>query len=140
MDTVRFCLVGAGRAGMVDARNFQFNVNRSEVVAVVDPAIENARKSAEELDASYYRDFDEALQNEEFEAVCIGVPTFIHAEAIIRAVSAGKHIFTEKPLSITLEEADLIRKAIEENKIKLQIGFMRRFDKRSRRYRKTYIN
>jgi myo-inositol 2-dehydrogenase/D-chiro-inositol 1-dehydrogenase/scyllo-inositol 2-dehydrogenase (NAD+) len=129
MDRVRFCLVGAGRAGMVDARNFEFNVNRSEVVAVVDPAIENARKSAEELGAHYYGDFDEALQNEEFEAVCIGAPTFVHAEAIIRAARAGKHIFTEKPLSITVEEAELIKTVLKENKVKLQIGFMRRFDK-----------
>lgn len=130
MDKVRFCLIGAGRAGMVDARNFEFNVAESEVVAVVDPNLEAAKEAAAELRAKdYFASFDEALDKIEFEAVCIGAPTFVHCGAVVQAAEAGKHIFTEKPLSITVEEANQMEEAIKKNGVKFQIGFMRRFDR-----------
>jgi len=128
LNKVRFCLIGAGRAGMVDARNYEFNIEEAKIVAVVDPNIENAKTAAEELNAQYFENFDEALNKFEFEAVIIGAPTFAHAEAVIEAAEAGKHIFTEKPLSITVEEAEEIERTVERNNVKLQIGFMRRFD------------
>jgi len=78
MKKVKFCLVGAGRAGMVNARNFEFSIAESEVVAV-----------------------------------CIGAPAFVHCEAVVKAAEAGKHIYSEKPLSISLEEADKIEKTIK---------------------------
>ena len=128
MSKLRFCLIGAGRAGMVDARNYEFNIGQSEVVAVVDPNIENAKTAAEELNADFFQDLDDALSKQEFEAVIIGAPTFAHAGAIIESAEAGKHIFTEKPLSITVDEAEEIERILDKNKVKLQIGFMRRFD------------
>jgi len=130
MKKVKFCLVGAGRAGMVNARNFEFKIAESEVVAVVDSNLEVAQKAAEELNANdYYSSFNEALIKSDFDAVCIGVPTFVHYKAVVKAAEAGKHIYSEKPLSISLEEADKMEKAIKENKVKFQINFMRRFDK-----------
>jgi len=137
MKKVKFCLIGAGRAGMVNARNFEFNIDESEVVAVVDPNLEAARKAAEELNANdYYGSFDEALIESDFDAVCIGAPTFVHCEAVVKAAEAGKHIYSEKPLCISLEEADKMEKVIKENKIKFQIDFMRRFDKNFLRAKK----
>jgi len=137
MKKVKFCLIGAGRAGMVNARNFEFNIAESEVVAVVDSNLEAARKAAEELNANdYCNSLDEALIKSDFNAVCIGVPTFVHCEAVVKAARAGKHIYSEKPLSISLEEADKMEEAIKENKVKFQINFMRRFDKNFLRAKK----
>ena len=68
MKKVKFCLIGAGRAGMVNARNFEFNIAESEVVAIVDPNLEAARKAAEELNANdYYNSLDEALIKSDFD-------------------------------------------------------------------------
>jgi len=129
MKRVKFCLVGAGRAGMLNARNFEFNIAESEVVAVADLNLEAARKAAEELNANdYYNSLDEALIKSDFDAVCIGEPTFVHCESVVKAAEAGKHIYSEKPLSISLKEADKMEKAIKKNKVKFQINFMRRFD------------
>lgn len=137
MKKVKFCLIGAGRAGMVNARNFEFNIAESEVVAVVDPNLEAARKAAEELNANdYYSNLNEALIKSNFDAVCISAPTFVHCEVVIKAAEAGKHIYSEKPLSISLEEADKMEKVIKENKVKFQIDFMRRFDKNFLRAKK----
>jgi len=137
MKKVKFCLIGAGRAGMVNARNFEFNIAESEVVAVVDPNLEAARKAAEELNANdYYNSLDEALIESDFDAICIGAPTFVHCEVVVKAAEAGKHIYSEKPLSISLEEADKMEKTIKKNKVKFQIDFMRRFDKNFLRAKK----
>ncbi|MFW6007136.1 MAG: Gfo/Idh/MocA family oxidoreductase [Halanaerobiales bacterium] len=125
---IKMCLIGAGRAGMVNARNFEFNIPDTTYTAVVDPDREAAEKSAEELGASSYSSFERALEKEEFEAVSIGAPTFVHAEAVMKAANAGKDIFCEKPLAITLKEAEAMEKAIKENGVKFQLGFMRRFD------------
>jgi len=137
MKKVKFCLIGAGRAGMVNARNFEFNIAESEVVAVVDPNLEAARKAAEELNANdYYSSLNEALIKSNFDAVCISAPTFVHCEVVVKAAEAGKHIYSENPLSISLEEADKMERAIKENKVKFQIDFMRRFDKNFLRAKK----
>ena len=130
MKKIKFCLIGAGRAGMVNARNFEFKIAESEIVTVVDPNLETAKIAAEELNTNnYYSSLDEALIKSDFDAVCIGAPTFVHCEAVVKTAKAGKHIYSEKPLSISLEEADQMEKAIKENKVKFQINFMRRFDK-----------
>jgi myo-inositol 2-dehydrogenase/D-chiro-inositol 1-dehydrogenase/scyllo-inositol 2-dehydrogenase (NAD+) len=129
MEKVKFCLIGAGRAGMVHARNYEFEIANTEIVVVVDTNKKVAEEAAKELSAnSFFIEFEEALSSEEFDAVCIGVPAFVHAEAVIKAAEAGKHIFCEKPLSSTLEEANQMEKAVRRNQVKFQIGFMRRFD------------
>ena len=130
MKKVKFCLIGAGRAGMVHARNYEFEIANTEIVAVVDTNKKVAEEAAKELSANnFFIEFEEALKCEEFDAVCIGAPTFVHAETVIKAANAGKHIFCEKPLSSTLEEAKQMEKAVKRNQVKFQIGFMRRFDK-----------
>ncbi len=136
MEKVRICIIGAGRAGMVNARNFQFEVEKADVVAIVDPNSENAREAAQEFGINSYRSFKEAIHKEQFEAVCIGAPTFAHASLVIEAANAGKHIYTEKPLTITMEDAETMEKAVRDNNVKFQIGFMRRFDKNFLRAKK----
>jgi predicted dehydrogenase len=129
MDKLKLCLIGAGRAGMVHARNYAFEISNTKIVAVVDANKKVAEEAAKELNASnFFIEFEEALAGVEFDAVCIGAPTFVHAETVIRAADAGKHIFCEKPLSTTLKEAEQMEKAIKRNNVKFQIGFMRRFD------------
>lgn len=129
MDKLKLCLIGAGRAGMVHARNYQFEISNTKIVAVVDANKKVAEEAAKELNASnFFIEFEEALAGVEFDAVCIGAPTFVHAETVIRAADAGKHIFCEKPLSTTLKEAEQMENAIKRNNVKFQIGFMRRFD------------
>jgi len=129
MDKLKLCLIGAGRAGMVHARNYQFEISNTKIVAVVDANKKVAEEAAKELNTSnFFIEFEEALAGVEFDAVCIGAPTFVHAETVIRAADAGKHIFCEKPLSTTLKEAEQMENAIKRNQVKFQIGFMRRFD------------
>ncbi len=129
MGSVRICMVGVGRAGMVHARNYRDNVPRASLAALVDANLELARKVAPELEVeACFADIEEALEKADLDAVCITTPTFTHARIAIAAAQAGKHVFCEKPMALNLEEAQAMIDAARESGVALQIGFMRRFD------------
>lgn len=127
---VQVCVIGVGRAGMVHARNFRWHVSNAELAAIVDIDIERARAAARELDIGdrFYTDLEQALQKVTVDAVVITTPTFTHAPLTLKAAAAGKHIFCEKPMALTLEECDQMIEATQQAGVLLQIGFMRRFD------------
>lgn len=127
--TVGICLVGVGRAGAVHGENFSQRIVGAKVVAVVAYHPESAMKTAKKFGAkNWYTDHKEALKQEDVDAVVISTPTFTHAEVTINAAEAGKHILCEKPMALTLKEADKMITAARRAGVKLQIGFMRRFD------------
>lgn len=129
MEKIGICVIGAGRAGMVHAANFKNEVPGARLVAIVDSEPQVAERVAYKLGVDHiYSDFRAALKNPEVDAVCITTPTFTHAEITIAAANAGKHVFCEKPLALTLEEATRMLEATKKAEIKLQVGFMRRFD------------
>lgn len=129
MNPVRVCVIGVGRAGMVHATNFKDNVPGAFLAAVVDADLELAEERAKDLGVDlFFSDLRQVLDRAEIDAVCITTPTFTHAEIAITAAKADKHIFCEKPMALSLNEADRMIQAAEEAGIKLQIGFMRRFD------------
>ncbi len=129
MNPVRVCVVGVGRAGMVHATNFRENVPGASLVAVVDADLELARERAKDLGVDPFSpDLCQALDRAEIDAICITTPTFTHAEIAVTAAEAGKHIFCEKPMALTLEEAEEMIQATRKAGVILQMGFMRRFD------------
>jgi predicted dehydrogenase len=75
-----------------------------------------------------YRDFDEMLADERIEAVLIGVADQFHVPLAMKAVAAGKHVLVEKPLGVSIEECEQLRKQVRASKLVFQIGNNRRFD------------
>jgi myo-inositol 2-dehydrogenase/D-chiro-inositol 1-dehydrogenase/scyllo-inositol 2-dehydrogenase (NAD+) len=126
---IGICVIGAGRAGLIHARNFRNSVPGARLAAIVDP-VESACKSAREalgIDA-YYLDYREALENGGINAVVVVAPTVFHRDIVVDACNAKRHVFCEKPMAMNEAECyDMIR-AAERGGVKLQIGFMRRFD------------
>lgn len=130
MKTIGICLIGAGRAGMIHARNFAALVKNARMVAVSDVVEESARSAAKELGCTaYYTDYRQALVNPLVDAVVVVTPTKYHREIVLAAANAKKHIFCEKPMAMNAQECIEMIDAAERNAVKLQIGFMRRFDK-----------
>lgn len=126
---VKFCVIGAGRVGTLHARNIRTRIKNAELVAIVDTDLSSAKKLSDELGGTpVYKDLSTALKNSQFDAVVITTPTFTHAPLTIEAAEAGKHVFCEKPMALTLEEADKMISVTRRQSVKLQIGFMRRFD------------
>ena len=130
-DKVKICLIGCGRAGMIHARSYAGSVKNAELIALCDPMDENLDAVQQELKEirRIYHDYREALKNPEIDAVIVVTPTQFHHDIVIAAAEAGKHVFCEKPMANTAEECDEMIKACADHHVKLQLGFMRRFDK-----------
>ncbi|MBW2057298.1 MAG: Gfo/Idh/MocA family oxidoreductase [Deltaproteobacteria bacterium] len=129
MDRVRFCLVGTGRAGMVHGINITRRIKNAELVALVDSNERSLKESGEALGVTgRHADYREALSGKDIDAVVVVTPTFTHAEIACYAAEQGKHIMLEKPMAITVDECAAINAAVKDNGVKLQLGFMRRFD------------
>lgn len=133
-NVIGVCLIGAGRCGMIHGRNFSTCIPGAKLTAVSDVNEEGAKAAADELGVdTWYTDYKEALKNPEVNAVLIVTPTKFHCQIALDAAEAGKHIYCEKPMAMTEEECDMMIKAADEHKVKLQIGFIRRFDESFRR-------
>ena len=124
---MRIAVVGAGRAGMVHALNAQRRVAGTELACVVDADAPARDKAGSELGAPAFASLETALEGAAFEGVVITTPTFTHAQLAVLAAGAGKHVFCEKPMALTLQECDAMAQAAERAGVVLQIGFVRRF-------------
>lgn len=95
----------------------------TEIAAVWDESAERGKKWAEELGCRYYGDYSTMLRKADIDGVVIASPTSLHPWLLTRAAKAGKHIFTEKALSIKLTDAHKIEAAVRENNVKFVISF-----------------
>jgi inositol 2-dehydrogenase len=126
---VKVCVVGMGRAGKIHAENFLNKVNGARLATIVDPIEQVAKKASQEFGVPSYLDLKEALEKESIDALILCTPSFTHPKLIIEGVNQGKNILCEKPLALGLKEAEEAIKAVEKAKVKLQVGYMRHFDR-----------
>lgn len=129
MDVLRFCLVGTGRAGRVHARNLAHRIPTATLAALCDADEAALGEVAGQFEVNKtFTDYREAVADPDIDAVVIVTPTFLHKKIACAAAEQGKHIFLEKPMAITVDECESINAAVERANVRLQIGFMRRFD------------
>lgn len=95
----------------------------AEIVAVWDENAERGKKWAEELGCRYFGDYGMMLRKADIDAVVIASPTSMHPSLITKAAKAGKHIFTEKALTVKLNDSKRIAAAVRENQVKFAISF-----------------
>jgi predicted dehydrogenase len=127
---VRVLVVGAGRAGLVHARNLAAGVPGGGLAALADPDDAVLAHAAAELGCE--RTFGDplaAVADDGIDAVVIASPTFTHPELAVAALEAGKHVLCEKPLASSLEEAAAVARAAAEADGAFLMAFMRRFDR-----------
>lgn len=122
-------IIGAGRIGQVHAKSITYHIPQAKIVAISDIYYEGAEKVAESLGIpNAYEDYHEILKNPEIDAVLICSSTDTHADIAVEAAEAGKHIFCEKPVDLTVAKIKKVIAAVEKAGVKLQIGFNRRYD------------
>lgn len=103
--TVKIGMIGTGFVGDIHHAAFKGWVHNADLVAVASP--NNAANFAKERGIpDAYSDYREMLKDKEIDVVDIGIPNDLHCEAVVAAAQAGKHVIVEKPLCVTLEEAD----------------------------------
>lgn len=127
-NSVRVGLIGAGRMGSFHGETVAQRIPGATLIAVADPVPGAAEKLAAKLGAQKsYTDPQAMLNDPDIDAVVIASPARTHAELVVAAAKAGKGVFCEKPMAVTLEEADKAINAAEEAGVTLQVGFNRRF-------------
>jgi myo-inositol 2-dehydrogenase/D-chiro-inositol 1-dehydrogenase len=127
---VRIAVVGLGRMGRRHANNLARRTPGAHVAAACDPDAASLAWAQSTLGVhALYTDYEALLAARDVDAVWIATPLTEHAQQVMQALDAGKHAFCEKPLS--LEVADCLRveqTAARHPKLKVMIGFVRRFD------------
>lgn len=134
MNKIKIGIIGAGRIGKIHADNIG-RLPNTEVRAISDPfADEGLQAWATERGIGIVtKDSSEWIHDPEIEAVFICSPTDTHVSLIKAAAAAGKHIFCEKPISMSITETREALEAVKSAGVKLQVGFNRRFDHNFRR-------
>jgi myo-inositol 2-dehydrogenase / D-chiro-inositol 1-dehydrogenase len=125
---VRIGVLGTGRIGRMHARLLAHDVPGATLAMVYDPVVEASRAVAAELDVSAARSADNLISSPHVDAVAVCTSTDTHVELLTATAKAGKAIFCEKPISLDLDEVDRALAVVEEQGVRLQIGFNRRFD------------
>jgi myo-inositol 2-dehydrogenase/D-chiro-inositol 1-dehydrogenase len=127
---LRAGIVGLGRMGRRHAENLARRVPNAELVAACDPGADELAWAERQLGVPHcYTDYAAMLAQPDLEAVFIVTPTTLHAQQIVDALRARKHVFSEKPLSLDVAECQRVEaEAALQPDLKVMIGFVRRFD------------
>ncbi|KAJ3529026.1 hypothetical protein NM208_g9943 [Fusarium decemcellulare] len=130
---LKIACAGLGRMGKRHALNYLSRTPRAELVAVFTPDPREAAWARDNIGlfgVEVFADYDEMLRYPGLEAVAIATVTAVHAEQAIKAINAGLHVFSEKPLSTSVEISQSVVDAAKSKPYqKVLCGFSRRFDK-----------
>src|SRR6478609_9622961 len=122
--SLSFGLIGAGWIGSFHAETLASRLANARLVAVAHPVPGAAERFST---PRAYRDPLELIADPAVEAVAICSPAASHADLVVAAAQAGKHVFCEKPMALTLDDADRAIDAAQAAGVALQVGFNRRF-------------
>jgi Predicted dehydrogenases and related proteins len=138
VNKLRIGIIGAGRIGRVHAETLAFRVPLATPSAIADVNADAAREVAQQCRIPrVLQGSDDIFRDPAIDAVLICSPTETHADLVIDAAHAGKHIFCEKPIDHSLSKIDLALNEVKKSGVKLQVGFNRRFDANFARVREA---
>ncbi|MCL4514955.1 MAG: Gfo/Idh/MocA family oxidoreductase [Firmicutes bacterium] len=130
MRKLKVALVGCGRVSSVHAAALH-KLDETELAVAVDVKADRAKETAETYGCRWTTDYREVLKDKEIDAVEICTPHYLHAEMAIAAARAGKHILTEKPMALSVADANAMIKAADENGVALGVIFQNRYNEAS---------
>lgn len=131
-------IIGAGRIGQVHCETLATRCPEAKPEMIIDYFPEVAKETAAKYGIPKHgTDYKEIIDNPEIDAVWVCSPSSLHAEQIIAASAAGKHIFCEKPLATELKQVDEVIKHVDASGVKMMLAFQRRFDANFARAKKA---
>lgn len=128
MKKVKAAIVGCGRISVCYEYSFNKLSDMIELVYAVDTDEKKAKDFAAKFNCNYTTNFDEIL-DKDIDVIHLCTPHYLHAPMAIKAMKAGKHVLTEKPMAITLQDADEMIKVSDETGKKLGVIFQTRYTK-----------
>lgn len=123
---IKFAIVGCGHIANKHAEQIK-GISNARLIAVCDKVVGVMKSFVEKYAATAYEDMEEMLNNEEIDVICVCTPSGLHAPLVIQAAKAKKHVIVEKPIALTLEDADQMIQACKENGVKLAVVHPNRF-------------
>lgn len=123
---VKVGLVGCGFMGTMHANVYSV-LDGAQLVGVYDHKPERARAFAEKWGTQVFDTFQQLLDAPEVQIVDVCLPTNVHAQYSIAACNAKKDVMCEKPMALTLDDADAMCQAASQNKVKMMVGHCIRF-------------
>lgn len=129
MKQVNFGLIGCGGAARMLYAPYIPHLKGGKIVAVADPDLARATALADQFGAASYTDLADLLAHPQLDAVMVMTPTGTHANVVTAAAAAGKHVYCEKPMAPTIEEADAMIEACKTAGVFLMVAFMKRHNK-----------
>ncbi|MEW6355936.1 MAG: Gfo/Idh/MocA family oxidoreductase [Planctomycetota bacterium] len=125
---LRIGMIGCGGISNHHAKRLK-QIENAQIVHCADVNAAAAEKMAQEYGAAKHGgDYRALLDDKDVDAVFVCLPTFLHRDAVVAAAQAGKHIFCEKPIAMTSQDAKEMIQACKKAKVTFMIGFVRRFD------------
>ena len=126
---VGYAVIGCGRIARSHLRAVNHLSEYVDLIAVVDVQEDRARAYCDEFGAEkYYTSVDDALEDEAVEAADLCLPPSEHCPVAVQVMNAGRHVMVEKPMCLTVAEADQMIEAADENRMILMCGQSRRFN------------
>lgn len=138
MNKLKFAIIGCGRISYKHVEALYENREEAVLVATCDTIIENAEAKKEEYlnkinnktdSVSLYTDYKEMIDKEDLDVVTIATESGYHAEIAIYAMKNGINVIVEKPMALSIKDADEMIKVSKENNVKLCISHQNRFNK-----------
>jgi len=123
----RFGIIGCGRISKIHTAVIS-GLDGAELVAVCDIVREKAEAYAQKFKCQVYTDYKEMLRDKDIDVINICTPTHMHAQMAIDAAGVGKHVVSEKPIAITLYDADKMIEACKKNCVKLFVVKQNRYN------------
>jgi UDP-N-acetylglucosamine 3-dehydrogenase len=125
--TQRVGVIGVGTMGRQHARVYQ-SLEAVELVAIADADGTRAEGVATEYGCRAYVDYRRLLETEQLDAVSVAVPTSAHVDVALAALESGSSVLVEKPLALTVADAEQIRDAAASRGSVLAVGHVERFN------------
>jgi predicted dehydrogenase len=127
--TLKVGVLGCGPIAQAAHFESAVKARNAELYAICDVANDlRERMAATHAPRKSFADYDKMLADPELDAVIIATADAFHVQASIAALKAGKHVLTEKPIGITVEEVEELQREVKRSGKVLQIGHMLRFD------------
>ena len=139
MNKIRTLIIGLGRIGKIHHGNLQA-IDEVEIVGICDPTDEAKVFSNKAGLTFYQKDFADVAGEIQADAIVICSPTDTHANYVSIAAKKGIDVFCEKPLDLSLKKVKQVLKTVNESKIKLMLGFNRRFDSEFQSVKEKIVN
>jgi predicted dehydrogenase len=137
MANLKVGIIGTGHLGRLHTKLFK-EVNNCELVGIYDKDMERANSCGKELNVNIFRHMEDLLKS--VDAVSIVATTSAHYEIAKISLEAGKHIFIEKPITATIEQAEDLVFLSDQKNLNLQVGHIERFNPALLSLEKYHLN